>query len=495
MIALAALYALATAVLVIQGLRLLSLAVGRMATQPTPEAQAPGPPEAWPRVCVQLPVYNEPEVVERVVAAAAALDYPAMEIQVLDDSTDATTERARRAVARAQASGVRAELVRRDGREGFKAGALANGLARTDAPLVAVFDADFVPAPDTLRRLVAPLVADPALAFAQGRWGHINRDDSVLTRAQGALLDLHFSVEQVGRQRLGRFVPFNGTAGVWRREVIARAGGWSGRTLAEDLDLSLRAWAGGARGHVVEPLAVPAELPTDLSAWRRQQARWAEGMTGVTRLHARRLLGARQRLGARLWALLAISAPLAYPALLAMVLLHPVLAVLQATGRGPSEAFFAALGVGWLGLAGAVMAQAVGQRATRDERPPHARGRTPADRNSAGLWRLAADAALGLAAPLALALVGTRAVARGLALRRGTFERTPKGGLRERAARGWGDAALAAYAIAGAVALATVGAWLAFVFQAVFAATLGAVAWAPTRRQRRPRLDAVAAGG
>ena len=481
MIVLAALYALATAMLVVHGLRLLGLALGRLRTRPAPEAAEP---TAWPRVCVQLPVYNEPEVVERAIAAAAALDYPAMEIQVLDDSTDATTARAARAVRQLRASGVEIVHLQRDSREGFKAGALAAGMDRTDAPLFAVFDADFVPAPDTLRRLVAPLVANPALAFAEGRWAHLNRDASPLTRAQGALLDLHFAVEQAGRQRLGRFLPFNGTAGVWRREAIEQAGGWRGETLAEDLDLALRVWAQGGHGHMVEQLAVPAELPTHLGAWRRQQARWAEGMAGVLRLHRARLLGARQRLSHRLWALLALTAPLAYPALLAMLVLHPTLAVLHALGRGPGETFFAALGVGWLGLLGAVVAHVVAQRATRTERPPGA----------GGLWRRAADIALGLAAPVALALTGARAVARGLSRRPGVFERTPKGGVREAAKPEWGESVLAVYALGGSVALAGVGAWLALAFQIVFAATLVASAWAPAHRQRRRRSTPIPAG-
>lgn len=463
MTALAALYALATALLVVQGLRLLGLAVGRLST--SPEAAAPEP-LAWPGVCVQLPVYNEPEVVERAIDALASLDYPAMELQVLDDSTDATTERAARAVARLRASGVDAVHLRRGSREGFKAGALAAGMEQTDADLFAIFDADFLPEPDTLRRLVAPLVADPGLAFAQARWAHLNRTHSALTRAQGALLDVHFAVEQASRQRLGRFLPFNGTAGVWRREAVEAAGGWRGTTLAEDLDLSLRAWMGGARGRFVEPMSVPAELPEALPAWRKQQARWAEGMSAVTRLHTRRLLTAtRQPLILRLRALLAISAPLAYPALLVMLLLHPVLAAAHALGSGPGEAFFTALGVGWLGLLGAVAAHIVAQQAV----------------GSRGLWRRMVDIGLGLAAPVSLALTGTRAVARGLTGRRTAFARTPKGGVTEATPTDWAETALAIYALGGAVVLAGLGAWVALAFQIVFAGTLAASAWGESR--------------
>ncbi|MEM1054633.1 MAG: glycosyltransferase [Bacteroidota bacterium] len=468
MIVLAALYALATFVLVAHGLRIGGLALARLRT----EAHDPAPPpETWPLVCVQLPVYNEPTVVERAVEAVGALDYPALEIQVLDDSTDATTERAARAVRRLQAQGLQAVHLRRDSREGFKAGALASGLARTEADLVAVFDADFVPQPSALRWLVAPLLADSTLAFAQARWAHLNRDASALTRAQGALLDVHFAIEQTGRGRTGRFLPFNGTAGVWRREAIEAAGGWSGGTLAEDLDLSLRAWTRGWSGTFVESTAIPAELPGDLGAWRRQQARWAEGMAGVTRIHTQRLLRAPHPLDKRLRALFALTAPMAYPALLAMLLLHPVLAAAHALSVGPSEAFFSALGLGWLGLIGAILAHAVAQRTVRPGAP--ARGKL-------------VDLALGLAAPVTLAVTGTQAMARGLAGRRTAFARTPKGGLREATPVSRADAALAAYVMAGSVVMAALGAWIALAFQIAFAVTLGASVW-ETFREREAR--------
>lgn len=475
MTVLALLYALATFVLVAHGLRIGGLALARLRT----DAPAASPePETWPHVCVQLPVYNEPEVVERAIAAVAALDYPVFEIQVLDDSTDTTTERAARAVRQLRARGVEAVHLRRASRDGFKAGALASALAHTEADLLAVFDADFVPCPDTLRRLVAPLASNPSLAFAQARWSHLNRDASPLTRAQGALLDVHFGVEQAGRGRTGRFLPFNGTAGVWRREAIERAGGWRGDTLAEDLDLSLRAWVQGMEGTFVEDAAVPAELPSDLGAWRRQQARWAEGMAGVARLHAGRLLRARQPLGRRLRAAFALTAPLAYPALLVMLLLHPVLAASHVLGAGPGEAYFSALGLGWLGLAGALLAHLVAQRAVRPE--------TPAVRK-------AVDLVLGLLAPATLAWTGTRAVARGLAGRRSAFERTPKGGLREAVPVSRTEAALAAYALASALLLAALGAWISFAFQGAFALALGWAVWQTARPHVRGETATVPA--
>ena len=471
--ALAALYALATAVLVVQGLRLGGLALGRRFARARPPRRATPetwPRSAWPRVCVQVPVYNEPAVVARAVDAACAMRYPDLEVQLLDDSTDRTRTLGARAVARAQARGVRATHLTRESRDGYKAGALAAGLAHTTAPLVAVLDADFVPDPGWLERAVPALLGDPALAFVQCRWGHRNADHSWLTRAQAAILDLHFGVEQAGRHRLRRVLPFNGTAGIWRREAIEAAGGWSGATLAEDLDLALRAHVAGWRGAFLESETVDADLPETPAAWHRQQARWAKGMTEVLRLRGRALLGSALSVREKAWALLDVSAPMAYPALLVAILLHPVLAVLAATERGPGATYFALLGLGWLGLGGVLLAHAVAQR----------------DR-TAPLARRLADVGLGLAAPVSLALVGTRAVAEAVVGRRTAFARTPKGIREGDGEHAWGERALAVYSLGLGVVLAAMGAWAPFAFQGVFALSLAVVAW-PRRPQQAGRL-------
>ena len=194
------------------------------------------------RVLVQVPLYNEPEVAERVIRAVCELDYPRdlLSIQILDDSNDETVGIVATAVARFQAHGIQVEQVRRPTREGFKAGALAYGMTLDDAPLIAIFDADFIPQSSFLRHLVGDF-KNERVGAVQARWGHLNRDDSILTRAQGFLLDGHFLNEHAGRFARGCFFNFNGTAGIWRRACIEDAGGWSGRTITEDLDLSYRA--------------------------------------------------------------------------------------------------------------------------------------------------------------------------------------------------------------------------------------------------------------
>ncbi|MBK1653747.1 MULTISPECIES: glycosyltransferase family 2 protein [Allochromatium] len=232
-----------------------------------------------PRVLVQLPLFNEGDLVERILEAVMGLDWPRdrLEIQVLDDSIDGSLAISQRAVAALKQQGVNIELLHRVQRTAFKAGALAAGLERSEAPFVAIFDADFIPPPDFLQRTVGALVASPDLAYVQTRWGHLNRDESLLTRIQARLLDSHFGVEQEARWRLGLPLPFNGTCGLWRRAAIDEAGGWDGDTLTEDLDLSLRANLAGWRSGFMGDLVVPGSLPTSARAWRVQQFRWTKG--------------------------------------------------------------------------------------------------------------------------------------------------------------------------------------------------------------------------
>jgi cellulose synthase/poly-beta-1,6-N-acetylglucosamine synthase-like glycosyltransferase len=249
---------------------------------------APPPPlvddvnQQAPSVLVQLPIYNERYVAERIVRAAAALDYPRdrLTIQVLDDSTDDTSQIVDRVAAESRAGGVSIEVVRRRDRSGFKAGALAHGLALSDAELVAIFDADFVPHADWLRRIVREF-EDPRVGLVQTRWGHLNADESLLTRAQADFLHGHFVVEHVARAGNGHFFNFNGTAGLWRRAAIDDAGGWSSDTITEDLDLSYRAQLAGWRFRYRPDVVVPAELPADYSAYRQQQRRWTKGAIQV----------------------------------------------------------------------------------------------------------------------------------------------------------------------------------------------------------------------
>ncbi|MBI4786839.1 MAG: glycosyltransferase [Chloroflexi bacterium] len=235
-------------------------------------------PVRWPRVTVQLPIYNELYVAERLIDAAANLDYDRdlLEIQVLDDSTDETTEIVRRVVARWQSRGIRIAHLHRANRAGYKAGALGYGLERARGEFLAIFDADFIPPRDFLRRTVGQF-ENPRVAFVQTRWGHVNRDYSLFTFLQALAIDAHFMVEQFARSQSGYWFNFNGTAGIWRRAALADAGGWTSDTLTEDLDLSYRAFLRGWQAVYLRDVEVPAELPVSCSAYRRQQHRWARG--------------------------------------------------------------------------------------------------------------------------------------------------------------------------------------------------------------------------
>jgi cellulose synthase/poly-beta-1,6-N-acetylglucosamine synthase-like glycosyltransferase len=242
-------------------------------------------PDELPHVLVQIPVYNEPLVVERVLTAAGALDWPRerLIVQLLDDSNDLTSDIAVHAVARLQRQGLDVTHVRRADRSGFKAGALAAGLELCDAPYVAVLDADFVPPADWLRRAMAPLLADPKAAFMQTRieWG--NGERSWLTRAQRLMQDAHFAVEQEVRARRSMPFQFNGTGGIWRRAAVEEAGGWSHDTLSEDLDLVLRTSLGGWHGLFLMEPHVVGELPQKLDDFGVQQSRWSKGFVQVAR--------------------------------------------------------------------------------------------------------------------------------------------------------------------------------------------------------------------
>lgn len=238
-----------------------------------------------PFVTIQLPIFNERYVVPRLIQSICDFDYPRnrMEIQVLDDSTDETVAIAASEVEAYRARGFQIDHIRRGSREGFKAGALNEGLKKAKGDLIAVFDADFLPEKDFLKQVVPHFYPDENVGMVQVRWGHINRDYSLLTRAQAILLDGHFIIEHTARNRSGCFFNFNGTAGVWRRECIESAGGWSGDTLTEDIDLSYRAQMKGWRFVYLEDVVAPAELPVDINALKTQQHRWAKGSVQVAK--------------------------------------------------------------------------------------------------------------------------------------------------------------------------------------------------------------------
>ncbi len=309
----------------------------------TPEA--PGEAEAFlPPVTVQLPIYNERFVVERLINAVAALDYPAdrLTIQVLDDSTDDTAGLARARVAHHRALGLNIDYVRRPERTGYKAGALAYGLKQLSTEYVAVFDADFVPPTDFLRR-VMPHFAEPRVGMVQTRWGHLNEDYSTLTHAQALMLDGHFGIEQYVRSRTGLLWNFNGSAGVWRTACIADAGGWGSDTIAEDLDLSYRAQLRGWQMRYLPGVVSPAEIPTLIGAFKRQQFRWAKGSIQCARKLGWRLITAPTSAWRKVQGLLHITAYSVHPLMLVLVLMS--LPMLMTGG-------FSRLHMGAIGLAG-----------------------------------------------------------------------------------------------------------------------------------------------
>ena len=277
----------------------------------------------FPQVTVQLPTFNELHVVQRLLQAVTSQDYPRnrLQIQVLDDSTDETLTVLRALVAEYQDQGVDIEVIHREERSGYKAGALAAGLPVAKGEFVAVFDADFVPPRDWLRRAVPYIVADPSVGFVQTRWGHINAPYSPLTMVQAIILDAHFGIEHPARNRSGYFMNFNGAAGLWRKKCILEVGDWSGSTLTEDLDLSYRAQIKGWRALYLSEVEAEAELPPQLAAFKNQQFRWAKGSAQCLRQLAGPILRSHYSLGIRLEALLHMSGYLCYPMMLLVLLL------------------------------------------------------------------------------------------------------------------------------------------------------------------------------
>src|SRR5437868_12328475 len=275
----------------------------------------PGPPlDPLPVVTVQLPLYSEMYVADRLIDAVCRLDYPRdrLELPVLDDSSDETRSIAELAVRRFVAQGVDIKYYHRTDRTGFKAGALEAGLKAARGEFIAIFDADFIPTPDFLLRLV-PYFSSSKVGMVQARWGHINQDYSLLTKIQSILLDGHFVLEHGGRHRSGRFFNFNGTAGVWRRLAIDDAGGWQHDTLTEDLDLSYRAQLRGWQFVFVPDLVAPAEVPVEMNAFKSQQHRWAKGSIQTCRKLLPRILRAKIPLSVKAEAFFHLTANFNYP--------------------------------------------------------------------------------------------------------------------------------------------------------------------------------------
>jgi cellulose synthase/poly-beta-1,6-N-acetylglucosamine synthase-like glycosyltransferase len=371
--------------------------------------------DKWPSVLIQLPIYNERHVIERLLKAIASLDYPRdrLIIQLLDDSTDDTSVLAASQVEALYDSGLNIVHIQRKERSGYKAGALAYGMAQSTAELVVVLDADFVPPRDFLRRTVPYLAADPGLGMVQTRWGHLNSFSNWLTLGQTLALDGHFVVEQTARSRAGWLLSFNGSGGIWRAQCIRDAGGWSDLTLTEDLDLSYRAQLAGWRFLYLPDVEVPAELPPQIAAYKQQQARWAKGSTQCLTHTFGPLWHSRLSLTQRLMATLHLCQYLPHPMMIILLLLTPLLLLTEAIQRLP-------LGVlGIVGL-GPPLVYVISQQALYHD------------------WK---RRMLGFPVLLALgtgiAWSNTVAVLSALLGRKGEFRRTPK------FARGWTDSGYA----------------------------------------------------
>ncbi len=366
-------------------------------------------PQRWPAVTVQLPLYNERYVADRAIRALAALEYPRdlLEIQVLDDSTDDTSSVVARVVRELGDRGIRIRHMRRRVRTGFKAGALAEGLASASGDLVAIFDADFIPHADFLMRVVGEFEY-PDVGMVQARWSHINEKHSLLTRTQALQLDAHFTLEHGVRAAKGFFFNFNGTAGVWRKQAIRDAGGWQADTLTEDLDLSYRAQLRGWRFVYRDDVAVPAELPVEIAGYRQQQQRWAQGGAQSARKLLPTILRAPIPKGVKREAAWHLLTHFAYP-LLATVTLAGLAVGLTADS----------LAARWvLAVDGALLTFAMGSLGYFYGVTAKARGGNWGRR----LWLVPAIMILGAG----IALSQTVAVMRGLSGRRTPFRRTPK---------------------------------------------------------------------
>ncbi len=433
----------------------------------------PTPPpidrSALPAVTVQIPVYNELHVVERVMDSVAALDYPSdrLQIQILDDSTDETIHLASARAALHRERGVDVTVLRRPDRSGYKAGALAWGLPHARGEYVAIFDADFCPQPDFLLQTVPHFLVRPRLGMVQTRWSYLNADYSLLTRAQALALDGHFVVEQAGRQRSGLLMNFNGTAGVWRHRCIEECGGWQADTLSEDLDLSYRAQLAGWECLYLSSVDAPAELPPQVAAFKRQQSRWAQGSVQTLRKLAGLLLRNRRlRWGQKVMALVHLSSYLAHALMVILLLASLPLLLVSDSAQLPLSGL-----VGLMCL-GPPLVYAISQQQLYPN------------------WgqRLLAFPLLVLIG-IGIAWCNTQAVWRGLTRWGGTFARTPKFRLEGRTGR-WtdssyrlqadastiGEVVLALYALTAAIVALVTGHYGMIPFLLLYAAAFGSVA-------------------
>ena len=419
--------------------------------------QAYSLPADLPRVTIQLPLYNEATVVERLLDAVAGIEYPRelLDVQVLDDSNDETRLLASRKVLQLQSQGLNIEHIRRPDRVGYKAGALDYGLRTSRGELVAIFDADFIPQPEFLMKIVGHF-QDPKVAMVQTRWAHLNREHSLLTRAQALLLDGHHMVENQARFASNRLFNFAGTGGIWRKEVIADAGGWQHDTLTEDLDLSYRAQLRGWKFIYRPDITTPSELPEDVSALRAQQYRWAKGTIQCARKLLRRVWTSDLTLSQRVEAVFHFTPHFAYPLMMLLsVLVLPAVLLIPAGSIRTMLLIDLPLCLGATGSMTLYFALAERQQ-----------GRSA--------WQAVAMVPTLIALGAGLSPLITKAVYQGMRQMAGEFVRTPKRGegvarYRQRVQLPWTELVLGAISAMATLAAIQTEHWFAVPFTGLFA--------------------------
>jgi len=359
-------------------------------------------------VTIQLPLYNELYVVERLIDAVCAIDYPKdkLEIQVLDDSTDETAEVAAKIVERKKKLGFDISHIHRENREGYKAGALEEGLAIAKGKYIAIFDADFLPRKNFLKKTLS-FFSDDNVGMVQTRWEHLNSNYSILTKAQALALDGHFVIEQTVRNKAGFFINFNGTGGVWRKECIEDAGNWHSDTLTEDLDLSYRAQLNGWKFIFLKDFTSPAELPSEINALKAQQFRWTKGAIETAKKILPLVWKSNVPLRVKLQSTFHLSNNLVFPFILLVAILNVPLIFIK--NSGSHEVYFALMSVFVLAFISTFLFYLYSQRDVRSD------------------WRKKIVLfPLFMAGSMGLAVNNSRAVFEGLMNRKSEFVRTPK---------------------------------------------------------------------
>ncbi|ROL61807.1 glycosyltransferase [Bacteroidetes/Chlorobi group bacterium ChocPot_Mid] len=366
-------------------------------------------PEELPHVTVQLPMYNEMYVIERLLAAVCNFDYPKdkLEIQVLDDSTDETINIAQRLVSYYREEGYDINYIHRDNRQGFKAGALKHGLSLAKGEFVAIFDADFVPKKDFLLKTI-PQFNNKNVGCVQTRWEHLNEEYSLLTRALALALDGHFAIEQQVRNKAGFFIQFNGTAGIWRKETIIDAGNWQEDTLTEDMDLSFRAQLKGWKFVFLNNVTSPAELPADINALKTQQFRWTKGAVETAKKILPQVFKSDQPLKIKLESFVLLTSNIVFPFIILVALLNIPLVIIKNNVSGYDE-FYTMMSIFVLASISTFLFYLYGQRALHLD------------------WRKRLlFFPIFLGGSMGMAVNNTKAVIEALINKKSGFERTPK---------------------------------------------------------------------